>query len=255
VFHLSILSQADERIFVSGQIGLVPSSLTIPSPPSLATEIPLVSQHANRIVKALSTNAGGGWDAHAQMILYWVTEERHVSHAMAAAQRLDRHATPILFLAVKTLPKNALIEKQVLYHTGRAFSAPDACDCDSEEGDNTPVSSPPIYGTETFVEGATEVRYEASYLEHATASAAVICVRGRSNWTTVSRRLKVATHLESRLTRALSVRLFYNITTTDIPPIQSLFHSNTPAVTPVPCRCICTRDQSYWDYALCILSV
>ncbi len=84
--------QADERIFISGQIGLVPSSLSVPSPQSLATEIPLVSQHSDRIVKALSSShgAGGGWEAsHPQMILYWVTEERHIPYSISAAQRLD----------------------------------------------------------------------------------------------------------------------------------------------------------------------
>ena len=40
-------------------------------------------------MKVLSSHAGGGWDGHAQMILYWVTRERHISHAIAAAQRLD----------------------------------------------------------------------------------------------------------------------------------------------------------------------
>jgi enamine deaminase RidA (YjgF/YER057c/UK114 family) len=86
-YHPSI--QVDERVFVSGQIGLVPSSMSIPAPRSLATEIPLASQHADRIVKALSSGAGGGWDGHAQLLLYWVAQERHISHAIAAAQRLD----------------------------------------------------------------------------------------------------------------------------------------------------------------------
>jgi diphthine-ammonia ligase len=83
--------QVDEHTFVSGQIGLVPSSLSVPLPRSLATEIPLVSQHSDRIVKALSSSAGGGcgWDGHAQMILYWVAEERHISYSIMAAQRLD----------------------------------------------------------------------------------------------------------------------------------------------------------------------
>jgi diphthine-ammonia ligase len=85
--------QVDERVFVSGQIGLVPCSLGIPSPQSLATEIALASQHSDRIVKALSGNAGGAggpWDTgHAQLILYWVTQEPDISHAIAAAQRLD----------------------------------------------------------------------------------------------------------------------------------------------------------------------
>ena len=86
------------RIFISGQIGLVPSSLSVPTPQTLATEIPLASQHSERVVKALSSRhaAGGRFggdsdddDGHAQMILYWVTEERHISYSIMAAQRLD----------------------------------------------------------------------------------------------------------------------------------------------------------------------
>jgi len=68
--------------------------MSMPSPQSLATEVPLASQHADRIVKALSGSAGGGgsggWnDGHAQLILYWAAEERHVSHVIMAAHRLD----------------------------------------------------------------------------------------------------------------------------------------------------------------------
>ncbi|KAI0303257.1 hypothetical protein BC826DRAFT_903387 [Russula brevipes] len=239
----------DERIFVSGQIGLVPSSLDFLSPQTLANQVPLVSQHSNRIVKALSSSACNAWDGHAQMILYWFTQEHHISCAIEAAQRLDRDATPTLFLEVKALPRGALVEKQVLYHTGRGFSA-------DEEGDTAPVSCPPIHSTEAFDEGDTKLRSEVSHLRHAAASAAVICGRGSSNWAVVSRRLKAAAHLEDTLTRALSVRLLYNVTTiaVDLPPIQDLFRSTSPAITPIPCRCIRTRDQANWDYALCILS-
>jgi hypothetical protein len=130
-----------------------------------------------------------------------------------------------------------------------------------------------MYAAESFVEGDTEVRFEVSHIQRVTSSAAVICGKGSSNWADVAHRLKAAPHLEGRLTRALSVRLFYKVTTTaggviafskptqmasdseaDLPPIQSLFHPSSPAVTPVPCRCIRTRDQSDWEYALCILS-
>jgi diphthine-ammonia ligase len=95
---LSIQIQAEGRIFISGQIGLVPSSLSVPYPQTLATEISLASQHSDRVVKALSSrhDATGGRlardsdsDGHAQMILYWVTEERHISYSIMAAQRLD----------------------------------------------------------------------------------------------------------------------------------------------------------------------
>jgi len=67
--------------------------MSMPSPQSLATEVPLASQHADRVIKALSNSAGGGgggWDdGHAQLLLYWAVEERHISHAITAAQRLD----------------------------------------------------------------------------------------------------------------------------------------------------------------------
>ncbi|KAI0284373.1 hypothetical protein BGY98DRAFT_1087615 [Russula aff. rugulosa BPL654] len=203
---------------------------------TLATEISLVSQHSDRIVKALSSrhDATGGRlvrdsdsDGHAQMILYWVTEERHIPYSIMAAQHLDRDATPTLFLVVKGLPKDALIEKQVLYHTGRRYS-----DIDEDEEGDTALSFL-IYSTESFVKGDTE---------YATASASVICGRGTSNWETVSQHLEATTHFEGRLMQA------------DLPAIQSLFHSNSPAVTPVPCWGIRTRDQSDWEYALCILS-
>jgi diphthine-ammonia ligase len=152
-------------VFVSGQIGLIPSSLTIPFPQSLATEIPLVSQHADRVVEALlSNNSGDKHEGHAQITLYWLTQERHVSHAITAAQSLDVSeavirlpkfrekqnsfpqpgSTPTLFLVVKDLPKGALIEKQVLYHTGRGFAA------DDEDGDSERVSHLPLYGSGNY---------------------------------------------------------------------------------------------------------
>ena len=103
--------QVDERIFVSGQIGLVPSSLSIPSPQNLATEISLVSQHSDRIVKALSSSSsgGGGWEGHAQMVLYWVTEERHISYSIAAAQRLDVSLFLLSAPPYRTRPKRKLV--------------------------------------------------------------------------------------------------------------------------------------------------
>lgn len=239
----------DERVFVSGQIGLIPSSLTIPFPQSLATEIPLVSQHADRVVEALlSNNSGDKHEGHAQITLYWLTQERHVSHAITAAQSLDPGSTPTLFLVVKDLPKGALIEKQVLYHTGRGFAA------DDEDGDSERVSHLPLYGSDVFAEAGTDIRYEVAYLQGAGASGMVICGRGSSGWKEVLLRLETAAHVEGGLARSLSMRLFYNVEVTNHPPIPSLFNQSGPAITPVPCRSIRTRDQSDWDYALCILT-
>ena len=57
------------------------------------------------------------------------------------------------------------------------------------------------------------MRYFGSRLQHATASASVICGRGTLDWEAVSQHLEAATIIEGRLTRALSVRLFYNVAT------------------------------------------
>lgn len=69
-----------------------------------------------------------------------------LSLGQAVISFLQRDATPTLFLVVSGLPKGALIEKQVLYHTGRGSSVAD----DGNEGDTaTPVSFPASYGTGT----------------------------------------------------------------------------------------------------------
>ncbi|KAF8272577.1 hypothetical protein EI94DRAFT_1769823 [Lactarius quietus] len=246
----------DERVFVSGQIGLVPSSLAFPFPRSPAIEISLVSQHADRVVEALlSNNSGDRHEGHAQMILYWLTQERHVSHAIAAAQSLDPGSTPSLFLVVKDLPKGALIEKQVLYHTGRGFAADD--DGDIECVPHLPLygsGDSPIYARLYDSDAETDIRYEVAYLERAGASAMVICGRGSSGWKDALRRLETAAHIEGRLAHSLSMRLSSLTRILDHPPIPSLFNQSGPAITPVPCRSIRTRDQSDWDYALCILT-
>ncbi len=65
-----------------------------------------------------------------------------------------------------------------------------------------------------FSAADTNVRYEISYLQHGRASGVLICGTGSSHWKEVRRHLETATHIEGRLTRALSVRLFYSITAT-----------------------------------------
>jgi hypothetical protein len=119
----------DGRIFISGQIGLVPGSLSVPSPQTLATEISLASQHSDRVARALSghnhnhaaSGSGGGRlgrdsddGGHAQqMILYWVTEERHISYSILAAQRLDVSEFPleILLTMARCFPYHGLTRK------------------------------------------------------------------------------------------------------------------------------------------------
>ncbi|KAG1759806.1 hypothetical protein EDD22DRAFT_848950 [Suillus occidentalis] len=105
-------------VFVSGQIGLLPPSLTLPSPPSFALETALVFQHTDRVIRAANT-AGG----HVLLALYWLVDDANTKHTRRACEMFCEK-TPTLFLVVASLPRGARIEKQVLVHTGE-FTVPD----------------------------------------------------------------------------------------------------------------------------------
>ena len=77
--------QAGERVFISGQIGLIPSSLSLPSPQSLAFEVALSFQHVYRVVEALKNNSGGGWLGHMQSIVYWFARAADMPPVRAAS--------------------------------------------------------------------------------------------------------------------------------------------------------------------------
>ena len=82
-------------MFISGQIGLLPRSLELPSPPSLALETALACQHVRRITEALKNNSGGGWQGHTQLALYWLqnfADLRHVKPAVADLVSCARYA-------------------------------------------------------------------------------------------------------------------------------------------------------------------
>lgn len=128
--------QAGERVFISGQIGLIPSELIIPFPRSFSMEFALASQHVARVTNALQEASGGGWDGYSQLILYWLVDSNDLTHSKIGHHALQvrfQHdlltchlrpspkapMSPTLFLVSKELPKSALVEKQVLLHTGR----------------------------------------------------------------------------------------------------------------------------------------
>lgn len=94
------MAKVDDRVFISGQIGLIPSSLALPSPPSLGLETALACQHAERISESVR-EATGGWEGHAQLIVYWHSNVDHVMRARGALLdhvRLIRQASAKLCL-------------------------------------------------------------------------------------------------------------------------------------------------------------
>lgn len=182
-----------ERIFISGQIGLIPSCLSLPSPSSLAMETALASQHVSRVTEALRTNSGGGWVGHTQAAIYWLTDANHLNYVKRALHISAGHSpvdSPTLLLVVKELPKDALVEKQVLLHSGR-------CEIVDDDDEVSLQSREPLFqqsisllffcfssfltfvsaDTVNFQSGAV-LHWEVSRFDHTRSSFAMICIKG-----------------------------------------------------------------------------
>lgn len=137
-----------ERLFVAGQIGLAPATLTLPQPESLALEAALSSQHARRIVKAVQEGTGGGFSTSVESCICWLSGpstsfDRKVEAARqswkswqsSSPSRISEQVH-VLFAQVSSLPKGAQIEWQMVW------SAPNYQDNDNDDDD--PARSPSV---------------------------------------------------------------------------------------------------------------
>ncbi|KAG9015493.1 hypothetical protein FRB94_000098 [Tulasnella sp. JGI-2019a] len=122
------------QVFISGQIGLIPAKMQLPFPRSLALESALSLQHVDRIVFALQANAGGGWPGILQSAVIWLAHENLLGAVRQAWLVYKPERRPVIFVVCKSIPKDALVETQVLIHTGRAMIQ------DEETGDMEKVA-------------------------------------------------------------------------------------------------------------------
>ncbi|KAG0709763.1 hypothetical protein DFH29DRAFT_1012164 [Suillus ampliporus] len=244
-------------VFVSGQIGLLPPSLTLPSPPSLALETALVFQHTDRVIRA-ANNAGG----HVLLSLYWLVDNADVMHVQRACEKFGEE-TPMLFLVVASLPRGARVEKQVLVHTG-CFTIPD----EDDEDTFTQISRiPEFLSGDIHVERTTVattsttpsvLNWQVSRFDvPGTLQCAVICARGHPS-PEDALELKNLPSLSAFWETALSARLFHRVDD-DFSTNSShvLFGDrDMPAVTSIPCRYIGTRgSDEQWDWAMALVGV
>lgn len=106
---------------------------------------------------------------------------------------------PTLFLGVPALPKGALVEKQVVLHTGR-FMVPD------EDGDVEARSLDPLVTQGSISNESTTVEWTMSRFAGNESPCAIICVRGEVDEATQTEFAQQTTGL---LDHTLSVRIFY----------------------------------------------
>ncbi|KAJ4478264.1 hypothetical protein J3R30DRAFT_3702994 [Lentinula aciculospora] len=256
----------DERLFVSGQIGLLPSSITLPSPISLATETALSLQHVDRVVAALRN----GWDGHTQMAIYWLSDVRHVNAVRKAIDAYEGDKVAVkLLVAVKTLPKGALVEKQVMVHTGRALLEVEDPDLDGDEKKELVLKTvQPIFEQGDIVVGDLTLHWETSQSHDAPNSngCTLLCLRGENSKSIdkdvalLGTRLQSINALQPCLNNVLSIRHFYNvqgnqelIASLAILPFLKI-SKEIPPVTNIPSRTIASRSKDDWTITMLIVN-
>ncbi|KAG6378701.1 hypothetical protein JVT61DRAFT_12973 [Boletus reticuloceps] len=165
--------------FISGQIGLIPSSLTLPSPSTalstsssqsstmsstLPLETALVLQHTARIIRAapnsgLGDGSDGGFnrsDSSSKPDMDdvsrdgnreggWIQLAMYYLVHVADVDHVRKNVElidgliPTLYAVLSSLPRGARIEKQVFVHSGRFVTL------DLEEGDESVVDKSPEF--------------------------------------------------------------------------------------------------------------
>ncbi|THV08413.1 hypothetical protein K435DRAFT_832898 [Dendrothele bispora CBS 962.96] len=204
----------DERIFVSGQIGLIPSSITMPLPPSLSTEVALSMQHAQRVIEALHN----GWDGHVQTAIYWLSDVDNLDIVRKGIEvyAKDRAAIKLL-VAVKSLPKGALVEKQVLVHTGRIL-VPDE-DEESSEDLVLKTVTPSLQRGDIAINGFTGYWETCKFTESPGSVVTLLCIRNKdfndNDWQVFVASVRSTPALQTCWSRTLSIRVFLS---TEKPP-------------------------------------
>ncbi|KAF9585953.1 hypothetical protein BGW38_010811 [Lunasporangiospora selenospora] len=116
-------SQATEQAyhsFIAGQIGMVPSTLNIPQPPSLAKE----TAWSLRNLLQIATVRNSDLINRTALCIAYVNSPDHFDPVRAAWSHITNKKTsaPVLAICVPSLPKGAQVEWQALLHHGKVYS-------------------------------------------------------------------------------------------------------------------------------------
>ncbi|KIK67996.1 hypothetical protein GYMLUDRAFT_803453 [Collybiopsis luxurians FD-317 M1] len=276
---------AEERLFISGQIGLIPSSITLPTPRSLAAETALSMQHVLRVVAALRN----GWEGLTQAVVYWLADAGYVDAVRKAISVYDgdqvcefpgdfyltaqldifAQVSVKLLVAVKALPKGAQIEKQVVFHTGRVWIEEEDSESEIDTKKELVLKTvEPIFEQGNLVAGNLTLCWETSQLygTENSAGCTLICLRNEGEAYTerdvvlLGTQLKAIRLLGRCFNGALSIRIFYTVTRVRrstgslIRSLLKCFNKDLPPVASVPSRYVATMAQDDWDFGLVVMN-
>ncbi|OBZ88025.1 Diphthine--ammonia ligase [Choanephora cucurbitarum] len=110
-YSQSVITQG--HAFIAGQIGLVPRTLELPSPPSFAEEAALSLRNLENIVSVL----GLPLESNVALCYCYVSRPDYLPLAYAAWNAYHKGSPPpTLYAAVPSLPKGAMVEWQVMMY-------------------------------------------------------------------------------------------------------------------------------------------
>ncbi|KIY74101.1 hypothetical protein CYLTODRAFT_364437, partial [Cylindrobasidium torrendii FP15055 ss-10] len=240
-YSQAILSE--ERLFVSGQIGMIPKDLSLPEPRSIKQETMLCTQHADRIVDAIREGTAGKWRGTCQSAIYWLADASYAPVVQAAVQRRrtqhqphaeqDLETAPILFATVAGLPKGALVEKQVIMHTGM----------------RTVIDDGEVLSVETSP-GHHSGRGDGSrWTMHSIGSASVFTLIGRGDYPEMAAKLRAS--LENYWGKTVNIRLLHLPESGAFATrmVQDLFGKRPLPLTTIPCRALSSLEGEC-EYAI-----
>ncbi|KAG8911317.1 hypothetical protein FRC01_005779 [Tulasnella sp. 417] len=230
--------QIGGELFVSGQIGLIPAQMQLPSPASLAMESALAFQHLDRITTLIKSNSGRDWLPVAQGAIVWTAGAEHFDGARVAWGKYveeTQYHIPSLFVACKTIPKNGVIEVQMLQHIGLASVK------DQETG---------MLEDKRVVPDVNVVRAGNWLLSTVTTDNICVALFTVRDYATGSSPLPKS--LTELMKKSISTRLFYTANSATVGLLKPLL-VDSPS-SEIPCRALGTQEEG-WDAALVIFAV
>jgi len=237
-----------DRIFLSGQIGMLPHNLCLPRG-SLSLETALSFQHVDSILRLQSDGP-----VLIQGAICWCIDSSQVSKIANAWGIYDSRCgnIPILFIVTCALPKNAKIETLVMAHTGHSR--------DRNE-DDEPLALRPIISRESSAAGNWTWQLSSFDIGNAGFGVITFNIEGIDD---------VAARLADANAQSLSACFFYCVGAAAIPAssnantsrytthlsiIQTLFKGVHVAITQVPVLRLSTNGSDSWQFAVRLIKV
>ncbi|KAG0256494.1 hypothetical protein BG011_004463 [Mortierella polycephala] len=116
-------SQATEQAYhayIAGQIGMIPSTLDLPEPPSLAKETAWSLRNLSQIATARQCDLIN----RTALCIAYVSSPEHFAPVTAAWQHIanKKSPAPLLAICMPSLPKGSQVEWQVVIHQGKVYA-------------------------------------------------------------------------------------------------------------------------------------